>query len=149
MKKKPRAAAKPPEQGFQAPPADGGLSIDRLAQAFAAMMGAADPYAAPAAPADVVKVDASPVLDDDGFAADAADRFRFHAASAASPHPPAASTCTPITITNATAQRGSSCIKAARPSKTNQPKHAADTTITAPTHHSDHIIHRRSRISHP
>ena len=25
--KKPRAAAPPPEQGFQAPPADGGLSI--------------------------------------------------------------------------------------------------------------------------
>lgn len=73
MKKPRAAAAKPPEQGFQAPPADGGLSIDRLAQAFAAMMGAADPYAEPAAPADVVNVDASPVLDDDGFAADAAD----------------------------------------------------------------------------
>lgn len=51
-----------PATGFQAPPADGGLSIDRLAQAFAAMMGGADPYAPPAA--DVVSVDASPDLDD-------------------------------------------------------------------------------------
>ena len=43
----------------------GGLSIDRLAQAFAAMMGAPDPYAAgqPAA-AEIVRVDASPDLDD-------------------------------------------------------------------------------------
>ncbi len=56
--------------GFTAAPADGGLSIDRLAQAFAAMMGHADP-AAPAQPtAAVVQVDASPdldtVRDDDG-----------------------------------------------------------------------------------
>ena len=58
----------PPSAGFQAPPADGGLSIDKLAQAFAAMMGTGDPYAPPEADADVVKVDASPVLDDDGFA---------------------------------------------------------------------------------
>ena len=61
--------------GFQGPPADGGLSIDKLAQAFAAMMGAGDPYAPPAH--DVVQVDASPVLDDDGFRAsddDAAPR---------------------------------------------------------------------------
>jgi len=40
----------PPENdsaaGFQGPPADGGMSIDRLAQAFAAMMGEPDPYAA-------------------------------------------------------------------------------------------------------
>lgn len=43
--------------GFAGPPADGGLSIDRLAQAFAAMMGA------PAADRDVVQVDASPDLD--------------------------------------------------------------------------------------
>lgn len=50
--------------GFQGPPADTGLSIDRLAQAFAAMMGGADPYGAPAAPADVVREDASPDLDD-------------------------------------------------------------------------------------
>jgi segregation and condensation protein B len=50
--------------GFAAPPADGGLSIDRLAQAFAAMMGHADPYTPPAAPAAVVEVDASPDLDD-------------------------------------------------------------------------------------
>ena len=55
----------PQPAGFQAPPADGGLSIDRLAQAFAAMMGTGDPYAQPDAETDVVKVDASPVLDDD------------------------------------------------------------------------------------
>ena len=48
----------PPATGFQAPPADGGLSIDRLAQAFAAMMGTGDPYAQPAAEAAVVEVDA-------------------------------------------------------------------------------------------
>jgi len=48
--------------GFAATPADGGLSIDRLAQAFAAMMGHADPYTPPAAGA-VVQVDASPDLD--------------------------------------------------------------------------------------
>lgn len=58
-------------QGFRAPPADGGLSIDKLAQAFAAMMGTADPYAAapPPAPADVIDIDASPDLDDGGNAA--------------------------------------------------------------------------------
>ncbi|MCE9631064.1 MAG: SMC-Scp complex subunit ScpB [Planctomycetia bacterium] len=56
-----------PAAGFAAPPADGGLSIDRLAQAFAAMMGAADPHAAPTDDAaDVVHVDASPDLDDPG-----------------------------------------------------------------------------------
>jgi len=61
--------------GFQAAPADGGLSIDRLAQAFAAMMGTADPYAAPAAePAAVVQVDASPDLDDQAATADDACR---------------------------------------------------------------------------
>jgi len=63
----------PPATGFQAPPADGGLSIDRLAQAFAAMMGTGDPYAQPAAEAAVVEVDASPVLDDDGFNASSDD----------------------------------------------------------------------------
>ena len=64
----PEAAA-----GFQAPPADGGLSIDRLAQAFAAMMGAADPYVEPAAPppADVVHVDTSPDLDESAAGDDA------------------------------------------------------------------------------
>jgi len=56
----------PPAAGFHTPPADGGLSIDRLAQAFAAMMGTGDPYGAETAPGptDVVKVDASPDLDD-------------------------------------------------------------------------------------
>ena len=84
-----------PAAGFQSAPADGGLSIDRLARAFAAMMGGAHPYSAgsqaiPAAgdatdggrtagsaasrtgaapPTSVVQVDASPDLDD-GFAAD-------------------------------------------------------------------------------
>jgi segregation and condensation protein B len=48
--------------GFSAQPADGGLSIDRLAQAFAAMMGAAP--SADTTAADVVSVDASPDLDD-------------------------------------------------------------------------------------
>ena len=63
-----------PAAGFAAPPADGGLSIDRLAQAFAAMMGTADPHAAPADEAvDVMHVDASPDLDDPG-SADAACR---------------------------------------------------------------------------
>ena len=47
-----------PGGGFSGPPADGGLSIDRLAQAFAAMMGAPE-----AGPAEVVAVDASPDLD--------------------------------------------------------------------------------------
>ena len=45
--------------GFAAPPADGGLSIDRLAQAFAAMMGQAEAEAdPPIEPAAVVEVDA-------------------------------------------------------------------------------------------
>ena len=57
-------AAAPPATGFAAPPADGGLSIDKLAQAFAAMMGAADPHAAPEPETAVVHVDASPDLDD-------------------------------------------------------------------------------------
>ena len=48
--------------GFAAVPADGGMSIDRLAQAFAAMMGQAE-SALPAEPASVVEVDASPDLD--------------------------------------------------------------------------------------
>ena len=53
-----------PETGFTAPPDDGGLSIDRLAQAFAAMMG--EPEAAQPSPilASVVEVDASPDLDE-------------------------------------------------------------------------------------
>ena len=55
----------PPPAGFAAPPADGGLSIDRLAQAFAAMMGRAEPAETPAAET-VVEVDASPDLDDGG-----------------------------------------------------------------------------------
>jgi segregation and condensation protein B len=50
--------------GFTAAPADGGLSIDRLAQAFAAMMGHGDTTPAPIPPAAVVQVDASPDLDE-------------------------------------------------------------------------------------
>ena len=46
--------------GFAGPPADGGLSIDRLAQAFATMMGAS---AAETPAADVVEVDVTPDLD--------------------------------------------------------------------------------------
>jgi segregation and condensation protein B len=49
--------------GFTAAPQDDGLSIDRLAQAFAAMMGAPDPYAAPPE-AEMVRVDSSPDLDE-------------------------------------------------------------------------------------
>jgi len=62
----PKKPASEPAAGFHAPPADGGLSIDRLAQAFAAMMGSADPYAAapPSSAPDIVRVDASPDLDD-------------------------------------------------------------------------------------
>lgn len=63
-----------PAAGFQAPPADGGLSIDKLAQAFAAMMGTDDPYADTAPDSDVMKVDASPMLDDDPAADDTAFR---------------------------------------------------------------------------
>lgn len=64
---KPAAGDPRPATGFTAPPADSGLSIDRLARAFASMMGVADPYGAPAteetAPA-VAEVDPSPDLDD-------------------------------------------------------------------------------------
>lgn len=64
MPRKPRdQTPTPPAAGFAAPPADGGLSIDRLAQAFAAMMGQADLPQPPAA-SGVVQVDASPDLDD-------------------------------------------------------------------------------------
>jgi segregation and condensation protein B len=58
----PQAAAQA-VAGFTSPPQDDGLSIDRLAQAFAAMMGAPDPYAAAPA-AEMVRVDPSPDLDD-------------------------------------------------------------------------------------
>ena len=66
-------APTPQPAGFQATPADGGLSIDKLAQAFAAMMGTGDPYAQPSGETDVMKVDASPLLDDDGFASSSDD----------------------------------------------------------------------------
>ena len=60
---------KPAAAGFAAPPADGGLSIDRLAQAFAAMMGHAPAPTEPA-PAAVVHVDTSPDLDEGVTGAD-------------------------------------------------------------------------------
>jgi segregation and condensation protein B len=64
MPSKNRDPEPPPAAGFTARPDDGGLSIDRLAQAFAAMMG--EPEAAERPRADeVVEVDASPDLDDD------------------------------------------------------------------------------------
>ena len=53
-----------PTAGFTASPDDSGLSIDRLAQAFAAMMGQPDPTQPPPAE-EVVQVDASPDLDDE------------------------------------------------------------------------------------
>lgn len=53
-----------PATGFAAQPDDGGLSIDRLAQAFAAMMGGPG-VAEPAAVDELVEVDASPDLDDE------------------------------------------------------------------------------------
>ncbi len=55
--------------GITAPPADGGLSIDRLAQAFASMMGVADPYGGPQAEQKtlVAEVDQSLDLDDEDF----------------------------------------------------------------------------------
>jgi len=53
-----------PTEGFTAVPADGGLSIDRLARAFAAMMGGPDPR--PDAARELVEVDASPDLDPGG-----------------------------------------------------------------------------------
>jgi segregation and condensation protein B len=57
-----------PRPGFSSQPADGGLSIDRLAQAFAAMMGGGE--AATAAADTVVRVDASPDLDEAEAATD-------------------------------------------------------------------------------
>jgi segregation and condensation protein B len=52
-----------PGQGFHGKPSDGGLSIDRLAQAFAAMMGADGASSVSDQPRSVVDVDASPDLD--------------------------------------------------------------------------------------
>jgi hypothetical protein len=52
-----------PGRGFHGKPSDGGLSIDRLAQAFAAMMGADGASSVSNQPRSVVDVDASPDLD--------------------------------------------------------------------------------------
>ncbi len=58
-----------PLEGLAAPPLDSGLSIDRLAQAFAGLMGAsapdASPHAGPIDPATspAIEIDASPDLD--------------------------------------------------------------------------------------
>jgi segregation and condensation protein B len=75
MARRSTEAPVPPQGGFQAPPADGGLSIDRLAQAFAAMMGTGDPSAPPGIDAggNVVHVDASPDLDEATAATDLDD----------------------------------------------------------------------------
>ena len=70
MTNEPRKAKKP-SGGFDGPPAEGGLSIDRLAQAFAAMMGEQDPYeAATKGTQEVVEIDTSPDLDETSEAAD-------------------------------------------------------------------------------
>jgi len=65
MPRKHRDPEPSPAAGFTAPPADGGLSIDRLAQAFAAMMGQPD-VPQPPPTAELVEVDASPDLDEQG-----------------------------------------------------------------------------------
>lgn len=64
MPKKSTSEIKNTQTGFDAPPDDGGLSIDRLAQAFAAMMGSSDPYSESVDTKEVVSVDASPDLDE-------------------------------------------------------------------------------------
>ena len=66
MTTEPRKAKKT-SSGFDGPPAEGGLSIDRLAQAFAAMMGEQDPYESPSKGTQgVVEIDSSPDLDETG-----------------------------------------------------------------------------------
>jgi len=70
-------AAPPPPAGFAAPPSDAGLSIDKLAQAFAAMMGAPEPRETrDETAAEVVHVTASPDLDADEDPAAADDACR-------------------------------------------------------------------------
>ena len=70
MTTEPRKAEKP-SGGFDGPPAEGGLSIDRLAQAFAAMMGEQAPYESPPkGTQEVVEIDTSPDLDETSDAAD-------------------------------------------------------------------------------
>ena len=70
MTNEPRKAKKP-SGGFGGPPAEGGLSIDRLAQAFAAMMGEQEPYeTATKGTQEVVEIDTSPDLDETSDAAD-------------------------------------------------------------------------------
>jgi segregation and condensation protein B len=61
----PRNAGPAPADGFRGRPSDGGLSIDRLAQAFAAMMGSGEPFAGEESTPEGVAVDASPDLDAD------------------------------------------------------------------------------------
>jgi len=69
-KKQPPAAAPPAEAAVSlgGRPDDGGLSIDRLAQAFAAMMGGT--AAGSVSQRDLMHVDASPDLDADGARGD-------------------------------------------------------------------------------
>jgi len=70
-----RSSEPDPAEGFRGRPSDGGLSIDRLAQAFAAMMGTGESCAPEDAASDAARVDISPDLDDDP--ADAADPDEF------------------------------------------------------------------------
>jgi segregation and condensation protein B len=75
--KKTDATPPQPPTGFAAPPADAGLSIDKLAQAFAAMMGADSPHAgAEPRATDVVSINTSPDLDADEDPAAADDACR-------------------------------------------------------------------------
>ena len=73
--------------GITAAPADGGLSIDRLARAFASMMGVADPYGG-GAPTDGdagVEVDPSPNLDEEDFGSGEHDAACFQGARRSAP----------------------------------------------------------------
>jgi segregation and condensation protein B len=71
----PRTGGPAPGEGFRGRPSDGGLSIDRLAQAFAAMMGTGEPLAAEESSSEDVAVDVSQDLDADS--ADATDPDEF------------------------------------------------------------------------
>lgn len=71
----PRNRSPEPSEGFRGRPSDGGLSIDRLAQAFAAMMGTGDPAADTAEQQQGMNVDVSPDLDADTTAAVDPDEF--------------------------------------------------------------------------
>jgi len=71
----PRNRGQEPTEGFRGRPSDGGLSIDRLAQAFAAMMGTGDSSSAQEDQQGVANVDTSPDLDADSSEATDPDEF--------------------------------------------------------------------------